>query len=367
MLGSAGRMGRSLLLAGHHRQAISIRMRGYLLQMIGYEADEVPRMVEVQTTVLGAMLDKLAGVWLRRYVKRQGIKVAAGDVYWGWAATEAMDGWLQLEGGRPRKGAGSPVVEWKVQAAEQGGWAAMRRQPDTPWMITFRLNVLQALRCEVARAADGGAVAGEVEASMVTKVWVNSAKAATRAAAQGLQSRELFDLALVQLDQQGQIRLALHLRETLRAAANVKRCLDEAQRLGVVGSKGSQPQLVATQPTQVVRDVVVDICAGRQSMKGPARRKGFRYVAVDWLEAIGSVRGTQRADVVLDVGTVDPALLLQCIAELAGIQVQEILFIWASVPCDTMSAIDPSNQRTNSTFHRECSDYTRIGQGMCSA
>ena len=30
-----------------------------------------------------------------------------------------------------------------------------------------------------------------------------------------------------------------------------------------------------------VRDVVIDMCAGRQSMKGPARKQGNRYVAVE--------------------------------------------------------------------------------------
>ena len=45
-----------------------------------------------------------------------------------------------------------------------------------------------------------------------------------------------------------------------------------------------------------VRDVVIDMCAGRQSMKGPARRQGTRYVAVEIEAVVSAVNGLQRAE-----------------------------------------------------------------------
>ena len=38
---------------------------------------------------------------------------------------------------------------------------------------------------------------------------------------------------------------------------------------------------------------------------------------------------------------------------MAGVQIQEIKFVWPSVPCDTLSRLDPSNQWD--THHREYS------------
>ena len=47
----------------------------------------------------------------------------------------------------------------------------------------------------------------------------------------------------------------------------------------------------------------------------------------------------------VDIATVEPKGLLRVIAVLvqAGIAQQEILFIWASVPCTTLGPIDSSN------------------------
>jgi len=107
--------------------------------------------------------------------------------------------------------------------------------------------------------------------------------------------------------------------------------------------------------------VVVDLCAGRQSMKGPAQMHGCRYVAVDIEEVFSAVRGLQKTDVVLDLLQVPAAELVQVIARLAGVQVSEILLIWASIPCHTVSRLDPGNQnRTRKdgqpyTVHREYS------------
>ena len=47
---------------------------------------------------------------------------------------------------------------------------------------------------------------------------------------------------------------------------------------------------------QPVRDVIVDLCAGRQSMKRPARQMGYMYIAVEPKAVIGSVSlGNQKA------------------------------------------------------------------------
>ena len=63
------------------------------------------------------------------------------------------------------------------------------------------------------------------------------------------------------------------------------------------------------------------------------------------------MRGIQRADVVMDLAEVPPAQLIAAIAELAGVLIQEIKFVRASMPCDTLSRLDPNNRRH--THHRE--------------
>ena len=50
------------------------------------------------------------------------------------------------------------------------------------------------------------------------------------------------------------------------------------------------------------------------------------------------------------------------ITEQAGIKQEEILFIWASVPCTTLGAINSSNQRPGYTYHR---DYSKHNQKRC--
>ena len=94
-----------------------------------------------------------------------------------------------------------------------------------------------------------------------------------------------------------------------------------------------------------VRDVVIDVCAGRQSMKGPARRQGYMYAAVEIDAVTRAVRGMQRADVVLDVRQLTTAELVAVVAQIAGVQVSEIILIRGSMPCNTVSRLDPSNQR----------------------
>ena len=78
-------------------------------------------------------------------------------------------------------------------------------------------------------------------------------------------------------------------------------------------------------------------------MKRPARQMSYRCIAVELKTAIKAVRGNQRADVVMDLTEVPAAQLLAAVADMAGVKVQEIKFVWASVPCDTLSRLDPSN------------------------
>ena len=68
-----------------------------------------------------------------------------GGSVWGWVAAEGTQGWLQLAGGRPQRGIGADLREWRVQAAEAGGWERMPREGDSAWFATFRMRVLAAL------------------------------------------------------------------------------------------------------------------------------------------------------------------------------------------------------------------------------
>ena len=99
-------------------------------------------------------------------------------------------------------------------------------------------------------------------------------------------------------------------------------------------------------------------------MKAPARKQGYRYVAVEIDAVIKAIRGLQRSDVVLDLRQVTAAEPLVVVAQLAGVQVAEILLIWASVPCSTASRLDPGNKRPYYTVHREYS--TREADVHCA-
>ena len=65
------------------------------------------------------------GKTLRRILERYKLQLKTADVFWGWVAQESTEGscegWLQLTGGRPQRGKGKPLMEWRVQAAEAGG------------------------------------------------------------------------------------------------------------------------------------------------------------------------------------------------------------------------------------------------------
>ena len=66
-------------------------------------------------------------------------------MFWGWVAVESTQGWLQLTGGRLQRGVGANLQEWRVQAAEAGGWERMLRKGDLAWFATFRMKVLAVL------------------------------------------------------------------------------------------------------------------------------------------------------------------------------------------------------------------------------
>ena len=74
------------------KQVMVIRLRGYLLQVLGYRAPALPRMVELDTTVLSGS----PGTWLRRYARNHHITQKAEVVSWGWVSVVSTQGWLQL-------------------------------------------------------------------------------------------------------------------------------------------------------------------------------------------------------------------------------------------------------------------------------
>ena len=92
---------------------------------IRYTAAQVPRMVETHTSVCAAMLKGTPGKTLRRILERYKVQLKTADVFWGWVAQESTEGWLQLSGSRPQRGKGKSLMEWRVQAAEAGGWGSM--------------------------------------------------------------------------------------------------------------------------------------------------------------------------------------------------------------------------------------------------
>ena len=47
----------------------------------------------------------------------------------------------------------------------------------------------------------------------------------------------------------------------------------------------------------------------------------------------------------MDLTEVSPAQLLAAISEMAGVLRQEVRFVWTSIPCETLSRLDLSNQR----------------------
>ena len=146
----------------------------------------------------------------------------------------------------------------------------------------------------------------------VEEVWLHSAKAWSRMVPGGKQSRDMYDLALVQLQQHQRLALGQGQVHTQR---RVRQCVQTALSRGAQTKGAVSKQVAQAGRTPVVRDVVVDLCAGRQSMEGPAEGSGYRYVAVELLAVIEALGGKGKAQVVLDISAVEPEELLRVIAE----------------------------------------------------
>ena len=82
----------------------------------------------------------------------------------------------------------------------------MMRKGDSAWFATFRMRVLAAL------TKDEQGPVYQVTQQRAQQVWINTAKAATRSLEGGKQNREVYNLALIQLAQQGEVTLTGSLR-----------------------------------------------------------------------------------------------------------------------------------------------------------
>ena len=122
-------------------------------------------------------------------------------------------------------------------------------------------------------------------------------------------------------------------------------CSAAATRAGALPRVLKRSRVLGAGCAQSAGDVIIDLRAGRQSIKRPAGQLGYRYIAVELAAVIRSVVGKQRADVVMDL-TKDPlAQLLAAISEMAGVHIQGVRLVWASVPCETLSRLGSRNQR----------------------
>ena len=137
--------------------------------------------VEAHTSVCAAMLKSTLGTTLCRILQRYGVQLKTADVFWGWVARESTEGWLQLSGGRPQRGKDKPLTEWRVQAAEAGGWGDTLSSGDTAWFATFRMKVKQ----QMLQLSEE--VVPQVAQAMMMQVWMTSGKSQTKRANAGKQ------------------------------------------------------------------------------------------------------------------------------------------------------------------------------------
>ena len=82
----------------------------------------------------------------------------------------------------------------------------MLQKGDTAWMAGFGMRVLQALQ-QYHEVTPAGLYTVTALADMVEEVWYHSAKAWSRMVPGGKQSRDLYDLALIQLQQHQRLAL----------------------------------------------------------------------------------------------------------------------------------------------------------------
>ena len=112
-------------------------------------------------------------------------------------------------------------------------------------------------------------------------------------------------MALMQLERQREVTLTGAPRRpvTKRPMAT---CSAAAIRAGALPRVLKRNRMVDAGCAQPVRDVIIDMCAGRQSMKRPARKMGYVYIAVELKAVMRAWRGNQRTDVVMDLAEIPP-------------------------------------------------------------
>ena len=86
----------------------------------------------------------------------------------------------------------------------------------------------------------------------------------------GKQHRDVYRLALTQLEQQREVTLTGTLRK-LMTKRSMATCAAAAIKAGALPRVLKRNRVVDAGCAQPLRDVVIDLCAGRQSMKRPVR------------------------------------------------------------------------------------------------
>ena len=248
------------------------------------------------------------------YLKRHVIDLGGAEVFWGWVASEALRGRMGVEGPRPVPGIGGDRQGWMAQARVEGGWGEAGEMEGNGWVM-YRVRLLQALR---AGQEEGEQLTWET----VQQLWINSMGRITTGEGRAIGA---FYRALVELEELRQLECAEGLVEKMTAYAD---------RAGLALSGTAEKEHGGLE-----RNVLVDLFSGSQSARWPAKQRGFRYVSVDVRRVIAAQRKV-RTQCVLDLEGVSAGELLRTIAELAGIEVGEILVVWASPPCTTFNKAD---------------------------
>ena len=176
---------------------------------------------------------------------------------------------------------------------------------------------------------------------------------------------DVYRLALIQLEQQREVTLTGALRK-LMTKKSMATCTATAVKAGALPGVLRRSRVLDAGCAQPIGVVIIDLCAGRQSMKRPARQMSYMYIAVELKVVVKAVRGNQRADIVMDLTDVPAAQLLTAVAEMAGVRIQKIKFVWASLPCNTVEA-QPQQPTTHPSQRvlqgRQCGMQTGCDSG----
>ena len=122
------------------------------------------------------------------------------------------------------------------------------------------------------------------------QLWINMVKAATRSLEGGKQHKDVYNLSLIQLEQQREVTQTGALM-TLMTKRSMVTCSATAIKAGALPRVLKRSRVMDAGCVQPVKDVIIDLCAGRQSMERPSRQMGYRYVAVELKAVIRAVRG----------------------------------------------------------------------------